>query len=101
MELKAAFGATLREVRLQRSLTQEDFSIVSSRTMVSLLERAGTSLTLEKLEELCSVLGVHPVTLMAACYMRKENSPEIDNFLGGISSELRSLQDNHSASDSD
>lgn len=93
MELKVAFGATLREVRLQRGLTQEDFSLVSSRTNVSLLERGGTSPTLEKLEALCSVLGVHPVTLLTACYMRKEGSPGVEDFLSHIGSELHSFQD--------
>lgn len=92
MELKEAFGATLRQARLQKGLTQEHFALVSSRTNVSLLERGGTSPTLEKLESLCSVLGVHPVTLVAACYMRKECSPGIEDFLRQIDSELQSLQ---------
>ncbi|UZE84014.1 helix-turn-helix domain-containing protein [Pseudomonas viciae] len=89
MELRKAFGATLRRVRLQKGLTQEDFALVSSRTNVSLLERGGTSPTLDKLEELCSVLGIHPVSLVAACYMRKENTGDIRKFLSHVEDELQ------------
>ncbi|WP_448119599.1 helix-turn-helix domain-containing protein [Pseudomonas serbica] len=88
MELNEAFGATLREARLRRNLTQEDFSLVSSRTNVSLLERGGTNPTLEKLEALCSVLEVHPVTLLAACYLRKQGSNDVAAFLSRLNSEL-------------
>ena len=91
MELKEAFGETLRRVRILQGLTQEDFSLVSSRTNVSLLERGGTSPTIEKLEAICSVLGIHPVTLMAACYIRKEGSSNIEIFLKLIDSELREI----------
>jgi transcriptional regulator with XRE-family HTH domain len=71
MELKAAFATVLRFVRRQRGLTQEDFSDVSSRTNISLLERGGTIPTLEKLEDICAVLGIHPVTMLALCYAEK------------------------------
>lgn len=91
MELRKAFGATLRQVRLQKGLTQEDFALVSSRTNVSLLERGGTSPTIDKLEELCSTLGIHPVSLMAACYMRKEHEGDIREFLSQVEDELQHL----------
>lgn len=88
MELRKAFGATLRHVRLQRNLTQEDFALVSSRTNVSLLERGGTSPTLDKLEEICGPLEIHPVSLVVACYMRKENANDIRQFLSRVEAEL-------------
>jgi len=73
MELKAAFALALRETRARRHLTQEDFTGVSSRTNLSLLERGKTNPTLEKLTQLCTVLDVHPLTLMALCYSKKES----------------------------
>lgn len=91
MELNEAFGATLRQARIQRNLTQEDFSLVSSRTNVSLLERGGTIPTLEKLEALCTVLDVHPVSLLAACYLRKEGSNDTAVLLRQIDAELQQL----------
>lgn len=68
MDLKQAFGQALKEIRTEKGLTQEDFSIVSSRTYLSMLERGLKSPTLEKIEEICSVLGVHPITLLARSY---------------------------------
>ncbi|MDC3822933.1 helix-turn-helix transcriptional regulator [Pseudomonas aeruginosa] len=65
MEVRDSFGKALRLVRQRRGLTQEDFSLVSSRTFVSMLERGTTSPTLEKLDSLCTVLDIHPVTLLA------------------------------------
>jgi transcriptional regulator with XRE-family HTH domain len=91
MELRKAFGATLRQVRLQKNLTQEDFALVSSRTNVSLLERGGTSPTLDKLEDICSALGIHPVSLVVACYMRKEGTNDIRRFLSNVQEELQIL----------
>ena len=73
MELKTAFAEALREIRGRKGLTQEDFSAVSSRTNISLLERAKTIPTLEKLQQLCTILDVHPITMMAICYSKKEN----------------------------
>ncbi|HGM8359614.1 helix-turn-helix domain-containing protein [Pseudomonas aeruginosa] len=74
MEVKDAFGAALRLVRLKKKLTQEDFSIVSSRTFVSMLERGATAPTIEKIEGLCSVLGIHPTTLLTITYLIKEDA---------------------------
>ncbi|HBP6726055.1 helix-turn-helix domain-containing protein [Pseudomonas aeruginosa] len=76
MEVKDAFGAALRLVRRKRGLTQEDFSLVSSRTFVSMLERGATAPTIEKIEDLCSVLAVHPTTLFAITYLIKEGAVE-------------------------
>ncbi|MGY2498069.1 helix-turn-helix domain-containing protein [Klebsiella pneumoniae] len=72
MELNTAFGQALKLSRQAAGRTQEDFSPVCSRTYISQLERGLKSPTLEMLEELSEVLGVHPVTLLAATYMRKD-----------------------------
>jgi transcriptional regulator with XRE-family HTH domain len=76
MEVKDAFGAALRLVRRKRGLTQEDFSLVSSRTFVSMLERGATAPTIEKIEDLCSVLAVHPTTMFVITYLIKEGAVE-------------------------
>lgn len=91
MKVREAFGRALRQVRLQKGWSQEDFSGVSSRTNVSLLERGGTSPTLEKLESLCSVLGVHPVSLLAITYLCKGEQGEVDEFLTDITQEVKAL----------
>lgn len=90
MELRTAFALTLRGLRAQLNLSQEDFSVVSSRTNVSLLERAKTIPTLEKLEHLCTVLNVHPLTVLALCYTAKDGM-SAETLLLQLSEELRAL----------
>jgi len=91
--LRRAFGKALKALRKEKELTQEDFSIVSSRTYLSTLERGLKSPTLEKIDALAQVLGVHPLTLLAASYReiapRKKSSQDL---LAVISKELRDLK---------
>lgn len=69
MGLLGRFGAGLQKARKSRGLTQEDFSVVSSRTYLSSLERGIKSPTIMKLEELASVIGVHPLSLLTLAYL--------------------------------
>lgn len=91
MELKRAFGLTLKRMRVQRGLTQEDFSLVSSRTYLSTLERGLKCPTLEKLEDLAGVMGVHPATLMIAAYASEGGVEEQERLLHEVHSQLREL----------
>lgn len=71
---KPSLPDALRRIRKARGLSQEAFSDVSSRTYMSSLERGLKSPTLNKLEELCKVLQVHPLTLLITSY--SEGDPE-------------------------
>lgn len=73
MDLKQAFGATLRALRQKKNRTQEDFYIVSSRTYISTLERGIKSPTMEKLDDIAGVLDVHPAALAVRTYMERDN----------------------------
>lgn len=53
-------------------MTQEDFSDVSSRTYLSTLERGVKSPTLEKIDQICHQLQVHPLTLLAMTYRERD-----------------------------
>lgn len=90
MELRSAFASTLRDVRIQMGVTQEDFSSVSSRTNISLLERRRTVPTLEKLEQICSVLDIHPLTMMSICYSRKEGV-SMEDLMQLVANEIDAL----------
>lgn len=68
MAAKRSLSAALKTIRKARGLSQEAFSDVSSRTYMSSLERGLKSPTLNKLEELCEVMEVHPMTLLALTY---------------------------------
>ncbi|HIE1867533.1 TPA: helix-turn-helix domain-containing protein [Pseudomonas aeruginosa] len=80
----------MRILRTSRHLTQEDFSQVSSRTYLSSLERGLKSPTLEKLECLASVIGVHPVTLLACSYVLDEEH-SLDDLLVRVRNELSGI----------
>lgn len=89
MELKQAFGAALKARRLERKLTQEDFSDVSSRTYLSTLERGQKCPTLEKVVELASVLQVHPLTLIAESFLALEPGQTLEALLEMVQREAQ------------
>ena len=68
MTAKISLPAALRTVRKARGLSQEAFSDVSSRTYLNTLERGLKSPTLNKVGELCEVMEIHPLTLLALAY---------------------------------
>jgi len=56
------------EISDTTGLSQDAFSDVSSRTYLSSLERGLKSPTLNKIEDICAVLDVHPLTLLVLAY---------------------------------
>jgi len=90
VELKRAFGLALKQLRSERNLSQEDFSDISSRTYLSTLERGLKSPTLEKVDELASVLEVHPLTLLVGGYLLKDSPIALDELFRRIRAELPS-----------
>ena len=88
MDIKNAFAAALKRARAAKRLTQEDFSNVSSRTYVSTLERGLKNPTLDKIEDLAGVLGVHPLTLLTLAYMIERNNADPAGLLSGVVKEL-------------
>lgn len=91
MELKHAFAAALRDIRVSRKLTQEDFSEVSSRTYLSTLERGMKSPTLEKIDALASVMGVHPLTLLTRCYLNAAPGLSVSDLMDRVRAELDAM----------
>jgi transcriptional regulator with XRE-family HTH domain len=89
MELKQAFGTALKARRLERELTQEDFSDVSSRTYLSTLERGQKCPTLEKVVELASVLQIHPLTLIAESFLALEPGQTLEALLEVVQREAQ------------
>jgi transcriptional regulator with XRE-family HTH domain len=62
MELKEAFGATLRRLRIKRGLSQEHLALEAefSRPYVSELERGLKEPSLTTLFRACKGLGIKP-----------------------------------------
>jgi len=85
------FATALKKIRLARKLSQEDFSLVSSRTYVSSLERGVYSPTLNKIDELAEVLNVHPLVLMTLSYVNHSKSGSISGLIERVQTELAAL----------
>lgn len=90
MVLLKRFGVGLQRARKSRELTQEDFSVVSSRTYLSSLERGMKAPTITKIEEIATVIGVHPLSLIAYAYLPSD-SAERDQFWARIAAEIESF----------
>ena len=80
MELQQAFGKALKRQRKAQNLSQEAFSNVSSRTYLSELERGLKNPTLEKIDELSTTMGIHPLTLLTECFLIKDDQKIADVF---------------------
>jgi transcriptional regulator with XRE-family HTH domain len=88
---KNKFSEALKVTRTARGLSQEAFSLVSSRTYVSSLERGMKSPTLAKVDELAEVLEVHPLTLLTLSYASHVHPKSADALVEGVLKELRVL----------
>jgi transcriptional regulator with XRE-family HTH domain len=87
-----SFANALKSIRKSKGLSQEDFSLTSSRTYVSALERSMKSPTLNKVDDLAGVLGVHPLTLLALSYLKTADSGSVDKILKIVSDEISELK---------
>jgi transcriptional regulator with XRE-family HTH domain len=88
MRPTAGIGTALQRLRELKNLTQEDFSLVSSRTYLSTVERNLKSPTLGKIEQFAEVLGIHPLTLLAVAYMDKLTPKEIERVSAALRTQL-------------
>lgn len=62
---------------------------VSGRTYISQLERGQRNATLSKVDELASVMGLHPATLVTLSYMSSPGSTaELDKLLSRVREEV-------------
>ena len=63
--------------------------MVSSRTYISALERGLKQPTLRKVDQLATVLGLHPLTLLTLSYVlaSAEGSPGLDTLIGMVRDE--------------
>ncbi|MDV2080380.1 helix-turn-helix domain-containing protein [Marinobacter xestospongiae] len=92
MELQIAFGQVLRRQRKAKGLSQEAFTSVSSRTYLSELERGLKNPTLDKIDELATTMGIHPLTLLTECYLIKDGS-DIEEVFARVIKEFSDLGD--------
>lgn len=86
------FAKALRLVRHSKGLSQEDFSLKSSRTYVSSLERNMKSPTLSKVDDLAAMAGVHPLTLLTLSYLRTADAESASRVFELVTDEISALK---------
>lgn len=82
----------LRLVRTAQGLTQEDFGVVSSRTYMSGLERGVKNPTLKKVDEIASVMELHPLTLLTLAYSDSTEMKDVCELLEVVKQQVVDLQ---------
>jgi transcriptional regulator with XRE-family HTH domain len=90
--MRVAFAKALKDIRKSYGLTQEDFSGVSSRTYLSMLERGKRSPTLDKVQTIAQTIGIHCLSLMTLTYMYIEKEQDLDKLLLRIRTEVESVE---------
>lgn len=90
MAIHGIAGA-LRLARNAKQMSQEDFEDVSSRIYISELERGVKKPTLNKIEEISGVLGIHPLTLCFLAYLEKDEAPEMQELQQRVAGEVRDI----------
>ncbi|HCE6123137.1 helix-turn-helix transcriptional regulator [Pseudomonas aeruginosa] len=88
-ELKQALGEVLKSYRVNRNISQEGMG--PSQTYISNIERGRWSASLDKIEQMSEVLGVHPASVIIAGYLTSENSKKTDEILDRIRRELKEI----------
>lgn len=89
MYIKKSLGLAIKIARKAKKITQEDFSEISSRTYVSTLERGLYSPTVEKVDALAKVIGIHPLTLLTLTYLIDRNESEPTKLINQVNTELK------------
>lgn len=85
---KNNFPSALKLTRKALHVSQEAFGLVSSRTYVSSLERGLKHPTLNKVDELAGVMGVHPLTLLALSYLKSAGPKTQEVLMDLVSREM-------------
>lgn len=87
MELNKALGQALKNARLRRGFTQEDFGAISSRTYISSLERGIKAVTVSKLTDIAQAMDVHPLSILVEGYIL-QSGESLDVVLERIRAEI-------------
>jgi transcriptional regulator with XRE-family HTH domain len=80
----------MRAARRAIGTRQDEFDMVSSRTYVSALERGIKSPTLPKVDDLSTVLQIHPLSLLTLSYLQRVEgtTTDLDKLLSDVRREV-------------
>lgn len=93
MELQEALGEVFAQARKSVKLTQEDFETISPRTYISHLERGLSSPTIDKLDQLAGLMGVHAVSLLFQAYLKYDKSLDALQLMAKILEDSKTLSE--------
>lgn len=91
---KNNFPTALKLARKARGLSQESFSMISSRTYVSSLERGLKAPTLNKIDELAEVMDFHPLTLLTLSYLMNSKDGSVEALFRKVANEIQEIYQN-------
>ncbi|WP_238343371.1 MULTISPECIES: helix-turn-helix domain-containing protein [unclassified Pseudomonas] len=91
MDYNEAFGSVFRSLRLMRGLTQEAFQPSATERYIRNIEKAKQTPTIEMVRDLCDVLRVSPMTLLAIVEA-KHTGQNSEALMKAATLELRSLK---------
>ncbi|PTV51914.1 helix-turn-helix domain-containing protein [Pseudomonas putida] len=90
MDYNEAFGNVFRSIRLHRGLTQEAFQPIATDRYIRNIEKGEYSATIALIRDLCDVLRVSPVALMAIVEAKHKNK-DVEALMKSAMSELKTL----------
>ena len=85
MELNEALGKALRDFRARNGISQEQMG--ASQSYVSDVERGLKSVSVEKLDEFATAIGVHPVTVLLRCYLILDGEQSSESLIARVQAE--------------
>jgi transcriptional regulator with XRE-family HTH domain len=89
LELKRAIGTSIKSYRLKREIPQENLG--PSQPYISNLEAGRGSASIDKIEQMADVLGVHPMSIIFAGYLRSNEDANRDQLFERIRIELAEI----------
>lgn len=89
LELKRAIGISIKSYRLKRNIPQE--TLGPSQPYISNLEAGRGSASIDKIEQMADVLGVHPVSIIFASYLASSEDANKEQLLERIRVELAEI----------
>lgn len=89
LELKRAIGTSIKSYRLKRDVSQE--SLGPSQPYISNLEAGRGSASLDKIEQMADVLGIHPISIIFAGYLISNEDANKDQLFERIRIELAEI----------
>lgn len=81
----------LRTARVAQGMSQEALEGATSSRYVRMLERGDRAPSLAIVEEIASALGVHPLTMLALCYVQSPTGTSVSPLLRQVMEEVEGL----------